>query len=694
MAELTAEPAVLEGSSAENAILLPINEMAQGNVTQEAPVLWYRLSAAVSGDYEFISGGNLPVKAALYDSDIGIEARFIPNVENESGETKSFVCTTRLMKGEDYYLALESDRTGKTGFFTISFAKKQAVAENTPEQTTEPAVETTAEPTADLTAELTDLPTTEPTTAPVTELTTVPTAVPTAEPIAEPTTVPTAEPTKAPFDASKPVTRPLHIKSSQPSAKGITAYPESSHPYTSNYEDSFYYYEPDAIGYWVVFSSDTYFEFNYDYIEFTDDDYNYIGVYYNSSWIYDSFTGSELSGKKVYVDSSYFYIDLYTDGSVNEYGFRITSIVPIYPESTAVTIYTCEQLGTNGARLTWNWYYDTAGYADGYRVFRSTSAGGTYTYSRTVLDITADISGLTTGQMYYFKVQPYREVSGVRTYFPYSAAASVQIMATPVITSAAPAGEGKALIRWNAVAGAGAYILYRSTSLSGTFAYLKTTASTSFTDTSIAAGTSYYYKVRAFRTYSYKVFSAYSAASAMVSNSTPAIQSVQQYGAAGARIVWGAVSGAGGYQVVTSASSGGTYTYLKSLTGTSLIVSGLTPGQTYWYKVRSYKLVSGVKQWSGYSAPASVSIMATPVLSSAVASGSSAVLGWSAAANAAGYRVYRSTSLSGTYAYVKTVTGLSYSDAGRRPAHTTTNLKRSGFTAQHKFKAHIRMPGR
>ena len=130
------------------------------------------------------------------------------------------------------------------------------------------------------------------------------------------------------------------------------------------------------------------------------------------------------------------------------------------------------------------------------------------------------------------------------------------------------------------------------------------------------------------------------------------------------RIVWGAVSGAGGYQVVTSASSGGTYTYLKSLTGTSLIVSGLTPGQTYWYKVRSYKLVSGVKQWSGYSAPASVSIMATPVLSSAVASGSSAVLGWSAAANAAGYRVYRSTSLSGTYAYVKTVTGLSYSDTG------------------------------
>ena len=101
------------------------------------------------------------------------------------------------------------------------------------------------------------------------------------------------------------------------------------------------------------------------------------------------------------------------------------------------------------------------------------------TYSRTVLDITADISGLTTGQMYYFKVQPYREISGVRTYFPYSAAASVQIMATPVITSAAPAGEGKALIRWNAVAGAGAYILYRSTSLSGTFSYLKTTASTS-----------------------------------------------------------------------------------------------------------------------------------------------------------------------------------------------------------------------
>jgi len=61
------------------------------------------------------------------------------------------------------------------------------------------------------------------------------------------------------------------------------------------------------------------------------------------------------------------------------------------------------------------------------------------------------------------------------------------------------------------------------------------------------------------------------------------------------KLTWSAVSGASGYEVWRKMWSTGTYTMVSRLSATSLTNSGLTINKTYYYKVRSYRLVGTTK---------------------------------------------------------------------------------------------------
>jgi fibronectin type 3 domain-containing protein len=52
---------------------------------------------------------------------------------------------------------------------------------------------------------------------------------------------------------------------------------------------------------------------------------------------------------------------------------------------------------------------------------------------------------------------------------------------------------------WNAVVGATKYEVYRATAGEGTYTKVTEAASTSYTNTGLATGATYYYKVRAYR---------------------------------------------------------------------------------------------------------------------------------------------------------------------------------------------------
>lgn len=67
------------------------------------------------------------------------------------------------------------------------------------------------------------------------------------------------------------------------------------------------------------------------------------------------------------------------------------------------------------------------------------------------------------------------------------------------------------------------------------------------------------------------------------------------------KVSWGVVSGAAGYQVQRSTSATTGFVGIASVTTTSYNNISLSTGKTYYYKVRSYKFVSGKKQYGPYS---------------------------------------------------------------------------------------------
>ncbi len=77
-----------------------------------------------------------------------------------------------------------------------------------------------------------------------------------------------------------------------------------------------------------------------------------------------------------------------------------------------------------------------------------------------------------------------------------NAEAADESIGTPILTVSS-ASYDSITASWSAVSGASGYEVWRSTSATGTFALIKTTTGTSYTDTGLTVGQTYYYEVRA-----------------------------------------------------------------------------------------------------------------------------------------------------------------------------------------------------
>ena len=169
-------------------------------------------------------------------------------------------------------------------------------------------------------------------------------------------------------------------------------------------------------------------------------------------------------------------------------------------------------------------------------------------------------------------------------------------------------------LSWNKVTGSSGYEVLRATSKTGTYKLVKTITSgstVSYTDKSLATGTTYYYKVRAYRTVDKKkVYSSYSSVvSAKPVLKTPSVKLTS--GSKKATIKWEKISGASGYEVYRATSKSGKYSKIKTITKNSTVSyvnSSLTKNKTYYYKVRAYRTVNGKKIYSSYSVAKSVKV--------------------------------------------------------------------------------------
>jgi uncharacterized protein YjdB len=256
--------------------------------------------------------------------------------------------------------------------------------------------------------------------------------------------------------------------------------------------------------------------------------------------------------------------------------------------------------------------------ASGYEVYRATSSTGTYTLVSRTTARNYNNTGLTTGRTYYYKVRAYRTVGTTRIYGSYSSKVSAKpVPSVPTSVKAASFSYNSVKISWNAVTGASGYEVYRAASSTGTYTFITRGTATSYNNTGLTTGTSYYYKVRAYRTVgTTRIYGGYSSiVSSKPIPSTPTSVKAVSSSYNSIDVSWSAVTGASGYEVYRAAAAAGTYTLVSSSTATNFTNKGLLAATTYYYKVRAYRTMGSVKVYSNYSSAVSGTTAAVNVTS-------------------------------------------------------------------------------
>ena len=344
---------------------------------------------------------------------------------------------------------------------------------------------------------------------------------------------------------------------------------------------------------------------------------------------------------------------LYTDGAAP------TNIGSIDLSSTGINLHSGDvfqaNLSYNGSTLT-ETLTDTQTNATVTETY-TVNIGQTVGSSTAYVGFTAGTGGLTATQ-------------NILTW-TYSSGSQVPTAPGNLVAMASGTTIG---LSWSAATGATSYNVYRGTSAGGegTTAYETGVTGTSFSDTGLSPGSTYYYFVTAVNGAGESGHSSETSATTV-----PTAPGNLVATASGTTIglSWSAATGATSYNVYrgTSAGGEGTTAYETGVTGTSFSDTGLSPGSTYYYFVTA---VNGAGE-SGHSSETSATTVGSQVPTApgnlvATASGTTIGLSWSAATGATSYNVYRGTSAGGegTTAYETGVTGTSFSDTGLSPGST------------------------
>ena len=333
-------------------------------------------------------------------------------------------------------------------------------------------------------------------------------------------------------------------------------------------------------------------------------------------------------------------------------------------------------------KLSW----DKVPGADGYAVKRATTAKGTYSKIKQLSS--AEITSYTdvfvaadVGKTYFYKV--YAFVGGVGGNTWSESSAYVSGVVAPGETAAVYLSNNSATrmqIEWKAIAGAHGYDILRSTSYSGTYTKVASVPAPTlkYVDGDLKTGTTYYYKVVGYikngGVYTYGIAStpvSKKAQPCRPRNSNAWVRSGKTV-----LVGWTAVGEATSFVVYGSTSLNGTYQKMGTFKGgtTSGTVSGLTPGQTYYFKVKS--VVGGVESdFSGVSSGVKVMPQKATTINYANIAGSTTSLkiSWSAVQDADGYELQYRIHNGGAATPAWTVVNGSIGASTRN--YTVSNLK-------------------
>ncbi len=220
-------------------------------------------------------------------------------------------------------------------------------------------------------------------------------------------------------------------------------------------------------------------------------------------------------------------------------------------------------------------------------------------------------------------------------------------------------------ISWGAIPTATKYEVHRSTNQNGTYSVLSDVSGdvTDYTDSlGLSPSTTYYYKVRARNDCGQSALSSHAQATTnpCLKPTVPTNVSAEALSALDIKISWDAVPAATVYEVYRSTGADDPYSLIDTVTNkTNYTNEGLTPSSTHYYKIVA-KNVCGesVRSESANATTNACPKPAAPANATAEAVSSSGIkISWDKVTTALSYKIYRSTTSTGTYVPVGNTSG-------------------------------------
>ena len=195
-----------------------------------------------------------------------------------------------------------------------------------------------------------------------------------------------------------------------------------------------------------------------------------------------SYTNTKATPGKYY----YYYVVAVSESGVES---RPSDVVGRTCDLAQPKVTASNVAATGKVKLTW----DAVEGAVEYKVYRATAKDGKYSLMYTTTGTSYTNSKAEAGKTYYYKVMAVAAKTAANSVASEIVSRTCDLAQPKVTGKVTLAGNPK--LSWSKVDGAVSYKVYRATSENGTYKLMKTTAGTSYTNTSVTAGKTYYYKV-------------------------------------------------------------------------------------------------------------------------------------------------------------------------------------------------------
>ena len=356
--------------------------------------------------------------------------------------------------------------------------------------------------------------------------------------------------------------------------------------------------------------------------------------------------------------------------------FRAAGAVVDTTPPTAPTNLGATAASTTQINLSWTASTDNVAVSN-YLVEQCPGAGCTnFSQIGTSTTTTFNNSGLASGTAYSYRLRATDAAGNFSNYSNVASATTLSPPPVPTNLSAAANSATSISVSWSASAGATGYTLQRCQGAGcSNFAQVATPTVTNYTDTNLASGTSYSYRVRASNANGASAFSTAVSATTQTppsapGNLTPSVPSTTEID-----LSWTASTssvGLANYIVQRCQGAGCTnYAQIASFAAniTSYNDTGLTASTTYSYRVQASDTSGNLSAFSNVASATTQGPPSTPTnLGATVISATQINLSWNASSSSAGlanYIVQRCQGAGCTnFSQIGTPTGTSLSDTG------------------------------